>query len=252
MIRESTGLAGRTALVTGAGKRIGRAVSLSLARCGVHVVVHYNLSETPADQVAQECRDAGVKAWTVQADLARPQEVDTLFWRAREAAGPIDILINNASIFPKETFEEMTAGSIVHNQQVNAIAPYVLMRDFAAQGVLGDIVNLLDTRIVDVDLQHAAYHLSKRALFTLTKIAAMELAPQVKVNGVAPGLILPPPGQDESYLVKLAHTNPLQRVGCAEDIAEAMLFLLGAKFITGQVIFVDGGRHLKGAFYGGG
>lgn len=244
-------LAGRTALVTGAGKRVGRVVSLALADAGVHVVAHYNTSAGPIAEVAEQIRSRGVKAWTIQADLARTEQVATLLPRVRDMAGPVDILINSASIFPSDTFKDVTPESIALNEQVNAVAPFILMRDFAGQGVEGDIVNYLDTRIVDFDAGHVGYHMSKRTLFTLTRIAATEYAPKVKVNAVAPGLILPPEGQDESYLANLARTNPLQRYGSPEEVAEATLFLLRASFITGQVIYVDGGRHLKGSFYGG-
>jgi hypothetical protein len=110
---------------------------------------------------------------------------------------------------------------------------------------------MLDTRAFDHDPRHFAYHLSKRTLFSLTRIMAAEFAPKIQVNAIASGLILPPEGKDESYLASLAHTNPMQRYGGPRDITEAVLFLLRSTFITGQVIHVDGGRHLKGAFYGG-
>lgn len=248
---QSSDLAGRTALVTGAGKRIGRALSLALARAGVNVLVHYNRSAREAEELAEELRRCGVRSWTVAADLADPVQVRTLFGRCRQLAGPVQILVNNASIFPADTLAEATPESIALNEQINAITPLVLSRDLAAQGIGGDILNLLDTRVVDYDARHLSYHLSKRTLHTLTKILAVELAPAVKVNAVAPGLILPPEGQDESYLEKLAHTNPLHTYGSVDDVVEAALFLLRASFVTGQVLYVDGGRHLKGSFYGG-
>jgi pteridine reductase len=251
MNAKPSDLVGRTALVTGAAKRLGRGVSLALADSGVSVIAHFNSSSAPAAELAEQLRTRGVKAWTIQADLACPEQVATLMARARDVAGPVDILINNASIFPADTFKDATPESIALNEQVNAVAPFLLMRDLAAQGIEADIINFLDTRIVDVDPGHTSYHISKRTLFTLTQIAALELAPRIKVNAVAPGLILPPEGKDESYLAGLAHTNPLRRYGSPEAISQAVLFLLKAKFITGQVIYVDGGRHLKGSFYGG-
>ena len=126
----------------------------------------------------------------------------------------------------------------------------MIARAFGAQGIEGVIVNFLDTRIEDYDRKHAAYHLSKRMLYTLTRMMAIEFAPLVRVNAVAPGLILPPPGKDESYLAQLAHTNPLGRYGDPSHIVEAVLFLVRNDFVTGQVVFVDGGRHLKGKMYG--
>ena len=136
------------------------------------------------------------------------------------------------------------------NVQVNAISPLLIGRSFAKQGCEGAVVNFLDTRITEYDSGHAAYHLSKRMLFTLTRMMALEFAPSVRVNAIAPGLILPPPGEDVLYLQKLAPTNPLNRIGSPESITDAVLFLLNSEFVTGQVIFVDGGYHIKGNVYG--
>ncbi len=251
MSTRSTSLAGRTALITGAGKRLGRAISLALAQAGVNVITHYNASRDEAEELAGQVRHCGAKAWTIQADLARPEQVTGLAGRARDVAGGLDILFNNASIFPTDTLQDATIESIAINQQINALAPLVLSREFAGLGATGDIINMLDTRVFDCDPKHFSYHLSKRTLFGLTRIMAAEFAPKIRVNAVAPGLILPPEGKDESYLAGLAHTNPLQRYGSPNDIVEAVLFLLRSGFVTGQVIYVDGGRHLKGAFYGG-
>jgi pteridine reductase len=240
-----------TALVTGGGRRLGRAIALGLARAGAAVVIHYGQSAAEADAVAAEARTLSGRAATVQADLAQPDQADTLIARAAQAAGTnITILVNCASIFPADTVRDMTTASLQQNVQVNAMAPLVLARSLAAQPAATDVVNLLDARIVDYDRLHAAYHLSKRMLFTITRMLALELAPAVKVNAVAPGLILPPPGADESFLTQQAHTNPLNRHGSAEDIVAAVMFLLASPFITGQVIFVDGGRHMKGCVYG--
>ena len=145
----------------------------------------------------------GVKAWTLQADLADPSARGGLVERAVEMAGPVDILVNNASIFPTNTLADMTWQDVTQNMQVNAMAPFLISRSFAAQGRSGAIVNILDTRVVHYDRIHAAYHLSKRALLTLTRMMALEFAPAIRVNAVAPGLILPPPGEDESYMQKM-------------------------------------------------
>lgn len=245
-------LAGRTALVTGAGKTLGRAICLALAGAGVNIAAHYNTSEEETLRLSEEIHSfAQVKVWPVPADLADPGKTQGFFRRVREVAGPVDILINGASIFPSDTLQDATLESIAANQQINALAPLVLSREFAAQGRTGHILNMLDTRAFDHDPKHFAYHLSKRTLFTLTRIMAMEFAPKIQVNAVAPGLVLPPAGQDESYLAKSCAYQPAAAVRHAEEIAEAVVFLLRSNFITGQVIYVDGGRHLKGAFYGG-
>lgn len=242
-------LKGKTALITGAAKRIGRALAVTLGRRGANVVVHYNRSKEAAAALSEELQSRGVSAWTVGGDLSDKDQVRGLFQRAVEIAGPIDILINNASIYEKETLWDSSAESILRNMQIHSVAPLVLARDFARQERGGHIVNLLDTRITAYDRQHASYHLSKRTLATLTRMLAMELAPKVAVNAVAPGLILPPAGEDESYLEKLAHCNPLNRYGSPTDVAEAVLFLLASRFVTGQVIYVDGGYHMKGHMY---
>ncbi len=243
-------LAGATALVTGAARRLGRAIALALAGQGAGVVVHYNTSADAAGETAEQVRAAGAKCWTVQADLADPAAAEGLFGRAVEQAGPIDILVNNASIFPAGDLLETTPDEIALNVQVHATAPLQLSRALAAQQRGGHIVNLLDARIADHDRSHAAYHLSKRVLLALTRMLALELAPRIAVNAVAPGLILPPPGEDDSYLAKLANTNPMGRHGAPRDVAEAVIFLVTSRFITGQIIFVDGGRHMRGSVHG--
>ncbi len=236
-------------MITGAAKRLGRATALALAGEGANVVVHYNRSANAAETAAEEIRAAGAAAWTLQADLSDPREVDSLMPRAIEAAGQIDILINNASIFQAGSIMEVTVEEIADNVQVHALAPLTLCRALARQGLDGHIINMLDSRVTDYDRDHAAYHLSKRMLLTLTRMLALELAPRIAVNGVAPGLILPPAGKDESYLRDLAHTNPMNRHGGAEDITDAVLYLLTSRFVTGQVMFVDGGRHMRGRVY---
>ncbi len=246
---QHNSLAGKTALITGAAKRLGRNIALALAEQGAQVVVHYHLSEDLAKQLCTELQAKNKLTWSLQADLSHTDQCLSLFARAVEVAGPIDILINNASIFPTETLWETTSESLLQNMKIHAMAPLILSRALAQQQRPGRIVNLLDTRVTSYDQQHAAYHLSKRSLATLTSMLAMELAPDVTVNAVAPGLILPPEGQNEDYLKKLAHTNPMNRYGQPEDVAEAVLFLLHSRFVTGQIIYVDGGRHLKGRMY---
>lgn len=243
-------LRGQTALITGAAKRIGRATALALAEAGAHIVVHYHTAQAEADVLAEALRGLGVQAWTISADLAQPAEAAALIERAFSLAGQVDILVNNASIFPTGTLANISFADLQQNVAVNAWSPFVLSRAFAGRVTQGKIINLLDTRITGYDWTHVGYILSKHLLAVLTRMQALEYAPRLTVNAVAPGLILPPPGQSEDYLQKLIHTVPLGMHGEAEDIAEAILFLLQSDFITGQVLYVDGGRHLKEGFGG--
>ena len=238
------------ALVTGAGKRLGRAIARRLASNGIHVVIHYNDSRDDAEVLAHELQqEFGTNAWTVQGDLTESNTVESLFDQARAKSGAIDILINNASIFPESHLTSLSYAELDANMRIHAFAPLALTRAFAAQGRAGVVINMLDARVLDYDEKHAAYHLSKRTLLTLTKAMAVEFAPLLRVNGVAPGLVLPPVDQDMDYLASLAHTNVLNKHGNAQDIEEAVLFLIRSDFITGQVIYVDGGRHLRGGLY---
>jgi len=240
-------LAGQTALVTGGARRLGRAIVEALAECGVNIVIHYHDSRQAAESLADRIRgrgDTGVQAWTIEADLSDPHAAESLISRALETAGRVDILVNNASVFKPDTVWDLREETLLHNVRLHAWAPLALARALARQGGPGRIVNLLDTRLTEPDPKHVAYQLSKQMLASLTRILAVELAPRIRINAVAPGLILPPKGRDEKYLQALAHTNPLGRHGDVRDVAQAVLYLLQAPFVTGQVIHVDGGRHL--------
>jgi hypothetical protein len=237
-------LEGKTALITGAARRIGHEVAVALADEGVNVVAHYRASADEARELSAELRERGVKSWLVKADFETPEEYETLVERAARAAGSLDILVNNAAIFPPSTLQEVQLKDLVQSVQVNAWAPFVLCRDFARLVGKGKIVNLLDTRATGYDWSHVAYILSKKMLAEFTRMAALEFAPGITVNAVAPGLILPPPGKDQSHLDELAKTLPMQRHGDPGDVVQAIIYLLKSDFVTGQVIFVDGGRHL--------
>lgn len=237
-------LAGKTALVTGGALRLGAATVRALAAEGANVVIHYNRSQAPAEQLAQEVREGGTSVWTLQANLEQLDEVEALIPMAKEPAGKLDILINSASIFPADSLSEMKIEDLLRNIRVNAWAPFALSRSFALHAKRGAIVNFLDTRVAGYDWKHASYIASKSMLELWTRMMALKFAPNIRVNAVAPGLILPPPGKDESYLDAMKDTVPLKRYGGAEDIVAAVLFLLRSEFVTGQLIYVDGGRHL--------
>jgi len=237
-------LKGMTALITGAARRIGREIAIALADVGVNVVIHYRSSAAEAERLSTDLAARGAKTWLIEADFESSEQARQLFSMALDSAGTLDILVNSASLFLPNTLNDMESSDLMRHIQVNAWAPFVLSREFARRVGRGRIVNLLDSRIVGYDWSHVAYILSKRMFATLTEMMAVEFAPGIAVNGVAPGLILPPPGKDEIYLNDLAKTLPLKRHGHPGDIADAVLYLLKSDFVTGQVLFVDGGRHL--------
>ncbi len=246
-------LKGRTALVTGGSKRLGKAIALALASEGADVCIHFRSSVRDAKDTVTEIREQGVKSWLMKADLMDPEQARHIIADGNSETGrPFDILVNNASVFEDGHIMHITDSDLMNNINLHAVAPLYLSRTFAAQKGMkeGDIINMLDTRIVDYDSAHAAYHISKRMLFTLTRMLAQEFAPDIKVNAIAPGLIMPPPGKDEEYLTQRLETNPLKKHGTPEDIGNTAVFLVCNSFITGQVVYVDGGRHMKGNMYG--
>jgi pteridine reductase len=244
-------LKGKTALVTGGAKRLGRSISLALAEAGVHLIVHYNTSASEAKDLCAELEQKQVKAQAVQADLSDPCMAERFIPEILKSVKMIDFLINNASIYPSNELQDFSVKDFSENMNTNALSPVLLARSFSAQQKEGAIINLLDTRITRYDHKHVAYHASKRMLFSFTKMMALEFAPLIRVNAVAPGLILPPAGKDESYLEALADSNALRQTGRTQDVTQAILFLLQSPFVTGQVIYVDGGSHLRGCLYGG-
>ncbi len=229
---------------------MGRAIGLGLAREGCNVAVHYGESAVDAEQTAHDISQLGVRAWIVQGDLSDPANAEDVLERAMGVAGPLELLVNSASVFPESTFADFAPDEVHANINLHALSPALLARALHAKGGEGAIVNMIDCMIADYDKKHLAYHLSKRMLHTLTRIMAVELAPRFRVNGVAPGLVLPPAGKDDSYLAGLASSNALNRYGNADDVAAAVVFLMKCDFITGQTIFVDGGRNLRGNMYG--
>lgn len=232
--------------------RVGAAVARHLAAAGCDVVVHHNRSAAAAKALARELAEGGVHAATVAGDLANATARAKLLPAAAAALGrPVDLLVNNASSFPVRSLMELSHEDFVLDVTVNAWAPFELTRAFAAQlprKAEGAVVNFLDARIVDDDRRHVGYFLAKRTLADFTRLCALELAPRVAVNAVAPGPTLPPPGMDArkgaALLERLRERLPLRRASTPDDLARAAVFLAGQRAVTGQVLFVDGGRHL--------
>jgi len=234
------------ALVTGAAKRIGRAIARHLARNDHDVVVHYRTSKDEAHQLAVELREQDVRAGTARADLADPDDRARLVDRAEDAIGRTpNVLVNNASSFPETTLAEATLDDFDRMMNLHAWAAFDLTRRVAERTEETAVVNLLDTRIRSRDPDHVPYITSKRTLADLTETLAAELAPGTRVNAVAPGAILPPGDADPEHMERLAEAAPLQRTGRPAEVAQAVTYLLEAEFVTGDTIFVDGGRHLR-------
>jgi NAD(P)-dependent dehydrogenase (short-subunit alcohol dehydrogenase family) len=243
-------LYGKTALVTGGGMRIGKAISIALAKEGVNVAAHYPSQIEETAGLADDIDVYKTKFWTVKADFSKADEYETLIDRTLKlTGGNLDILINNASIFYADTLEDARLDTLTRHIKINAWVPFILTRDFARlkgarQPNKGSVINILDSKIKGNDRGHTSYILSKQVLSVLTGMSALNYAPNVSVNAIAPGLILPPAGKDEAYLEAMAVQVPLKRHGGAEDIAAAALYLLKNDFMTGQVLYIDGGRHL--------
>lgn len=240
-------LEGKVAIVTGAAVRLGRAQALALAECGARLVVHYNTSSGPADEVVDQVQEIGSKSIAVQADLAHPIEARAIVEKAIAHFGQVDILVNSASIFQPGHWDDTSEENWDRHFDINLKSPFFLSQAFAKQVEpqrRGHIVNLADWRAVSPGTDHFAYTLTKAALVTMTKSLAQALAPQIQVNAIAPGLILPPPGQGSEYLDQHAAQIPLQRTGTADEIAQALLFLLRSDFVTGELLYMTGGEHL--------
>jgi NAD(P)-dependent dehydrogenase (short-subunit alcohol dehydrogenase family) len=238
----------RAALVTGAGKRLGRAIALALAEAGHAVAVHYGAAAGDAEAVVAEIAKGGGRALALGADLAQEDEVAGLIGRAAEALGPLDVLVNNASVFERDEVPDVTRASWDRHMEVNLRAPFVLAQDFARQlprGAGGNIVNILDQRVENLTPHFISYTLSKTGLWTLTRTLALALAPNIRVNAVGPGPVLPSPRQSQAQFDAQARATPLGHAVTPREIAEAVVFLLAAPSVTGQMIAVDGGQHLN-------
>lgn len=234
------------AMVTGSADRIGKAIALELAEKGHHILLHYNTSERKVDKVKSEIQEkfSKIKVETVQINFSEPQDFNKLFSKLRKRNINIDILINCASDFRPSGFQNIGSEMLRKELTINFEGAYLLTKSFAKVFGEGVIINFLDTKITKNTTKHLDYLLSKKLLADFTQLAAVELAPKIRVNGIGPGLILPPPGENEEYLRKLSQKIPLQTIGNLEEILKALRFLLESRFVTGQIIFVDGGDHL--------
>lgn len=235
------------ALVTGGAVRVGRAISSALAEDGYRLVIHYNSSSGPADELVEEIRAKGGEAVAIGADLADAGEVRWLATEAVDAFGGIDVLVNNASVFPAERLEDTDEALWDHTIAVNLRAPFFLIRHLAAtlRERRGVVINMADLAGMQPWAAYAAHAISKAGVIHLTRVAARSLAPEVRVNGIAPGTVLPPESMSPGEIQSLAERTPLKRNGSPEDVVRALRYLLQADFVTGETLVVDGGRLLR-------
>lgn len=238
-------LKGQVALVTGGARRIGRHIALALASEGMDVVIHYNHSEAQARELQETIQEWGCTAWTLQANFRDEGRTHRVIERAMDLAGRLDLLVNSAGTFDAETVADLTYEGFEEALALNAWAPFELTRDFCERVGQGTVINLIDSRVADYDFEHTGYILAKQVLLKMTEMLALEYAPHVQINGILPGLILPPAHEDPAYLDALAETVPLKRHGDPDDVAAAAVFLAKSTFMTGAMVYVDGGRRLK-------
>ena len=240
-------LTGRVALVTGAGRRVGRAIALALGARGMHVVVHFNGSRTGADETARLITDAGGKAIVEQADLTQVEAANELVDRAIAWRGALSALVNSAAIMLRTPVGETTAPDWDTMFALNVRAPYFLSQRAAPAlaASQGAIVNIADLAAFESWPAYVPHGMTKAAVVQMTHAMARALAPGVRVNAVAPGVVLLPEGWSEEEAEHLRSTTPLRRLGSPEDVAQVVLFLLEAQYVTGEVIRVDGGRHIR-------
>jgi len=236
----------KTALITGAARRVGKVMALHLASQGWNIAIHYNTSESEARLFCDELTRAypNQQFEIFKADLNAPDEVEMLIPRVVQKMLGIGLLINNASLFEPSKLCKTSTEFLDRQMNVNFKAPFILSRNFAQTYKNGVIINFVDTRIVTNQSNFAAYSISKKALWELTKMAALEFGPDIRVNAIAPGLTLPPEEKGEDYLLKLAEKVAMKRPGGLEPILKSLDFILNNDYLTGQLLFCDGGENL--------
>jgi NAD(P)-dependent dehydrogenase (short-subunit alcohol dehydrogenase family) len=238
----------RAALVTGGAQRIGQAVALALAAAGFDVAIHFHTSRSAAAETCARIEALGRRAVLLQADLAIEAEVATLVARAAEALGPVGVLVNNASRFERDEWDDATRESWDAHIEPNLRAPFVLIQAFAralpaaAEGV---VVNMIDQRVWSLTPHFVSYTISKAGLWALTQTMALALAPRIRVNAIGPGPTLPSPRQTEEQFARQAASVPLGHGSSPAEMAATVMAILGLPAMTGQMIALDGGQHLQ-------
>jgi NAD(P)-dependent dehydrogenase (short-subunit alcohol dehydrogenase family) len=240
-------LSGRTALVTGAGHRVGRAIAVALGAQKMRVAVHYNSTADGAKETLRAIEKAGGSGETFGADLTRPEQLTGLVESVVKRFGGLDVLVNSAAVMRRTPLGETDASQWDDIMALNLRAPFLLSQAAAPhlRRAHGAIVNIADLAAFETWPDYLVHGLSKSGVVYLTRALARVLAPEIRVGAVAPGTVLLPDGWSEADAERLRGTTPLQRNGSPEDVSNAVLFILGADYFTGDTIIVDGGRHIR-------
>ncbi len=230
-----------TAFITGAARRVGAEVAITLAKAGFNIALHYNNSREDATKTAMRIRETGVKCELFQADLQDISSIPTIIDKVFSQFPNCNLLVNNASIFEKCDFAGTTPDIFDEYMNIHLKAPFFLTQEFAKRCKKGQIINIVDTYITKSSRNYFTYNLSKRALYDLTLMLARILAPDIRVNAVLPGILYP---EDHVNIKGKTDYLPMKSLGNVEQVAEAIKYLATNKFLNGQSIFVDGGEHL--------
>ena len=240
----------RVALITGGARRLGRAIGLALADAGFAIAVHCHESEAAARETAAEIAARGVRSCVLRADLSDEAQTAALLARAAAELGPVGVLVNNASTFERDDWDDVTKESWDRHMGPNLRAPFVLMQAFARdlpEAAEGVVINLLDQRVFSLTPHFISYSLSKASLWALTQSLALALAPRIRVAGIGPGPALPSPRQSQEQFDRQAQSLPLGHGTGEAEVGRAALSILAMPAFTGQMIALDGGQHLQWA-----
>jgi len=237
----------RVALVTGAGQRVGRAIAEALAARGWRVALHHHASREGAAEAVQGIRGKGGDAELFAADLRDPAAIEAMVDAVGRTFGALDLLVNSAAGMERTPIGTVTAEAFDSIVALNLRAPFLLTQ--AAARLMRDgasVVNIADHMATEPWPDYAVHGIAKAGVIAMTRHLASELAPRLRVNAIAPGFVLAPPGSDPAFAAKFAAETPLRRLGSPRDVADAVCYFADATYVTGQTLFVDGGRHVRG------
>jgi pteridine reductase len=234
----------KVALITGAAARIGAGIAVGLSKAGYDIALHYNNSKDEAAEIKNKIEGFGSKCELFNFDFSNPDKNISLIKVVFDSFSRIDLLVNNASIFIKSKIIETDTELFDKTFNINLKTPFFLIKEFARICKKGNIINILDAKISKNEFNYSIYVLTKKCLADLTLLSAKEFGPEIRVNGISPGIILPPKGEGEEYLLKKISKLPLARKGEIADINQAIDFIIKNEYLTGQIIYIDGGEHL--------